>query len=295
MFQDFIIVIEIIVIELIVGDFSNNYIILIFNYKRLSWNMKLNYKLQGIGQPIVFLHGVFGSLDNLNMLAKDLVSDFQTIQVDLRNHGQSPWSDQINYPAMAQDVADLCHELQLKDIILIGHSMGGKVAMQLSQVIPQLIQKIVVIDIAPVKYSSSPNAIILRTLMYCQNNQITDRKQIMAVMQEAGLSEATCLFLLKSYKNQHWLFNLQTINDQYANICDWQTIPSTSPCLKPILFIRGGNSVYLADKYQDTIYAQFPNAKIVTIEGAGHNVHAEKTQQVLQLLHDWLNCSSDDV
>ena len=295
MFQDFIIVIEIIVIELIVGDFSNNYIILIFNYKRLSWNMKLNYKLQGIGQPIVFLHGVFGSLDNLNMLAKDLVSDFQTIQVDLRNHGQSPWSDQINYPAMAQDVADLCHELQLKDIILIGHSMGGKVAMQLSQVIPQLIQKIVVIDIAPVKYSSSPNAIILRTLMYCLNNQITDRKQIMAVMQEAGLSEATCLFLLKSYKNQHWLFNLQVINDQYANICDWQTIPSNSPCLKPILFIRGGNSVYLADKYQDTIYAQFPNAKIVTIEGAGHNVHAEKTQQVLQLLHDWLNCSSDDV
>ena len=295
MFQDFIIVIEIIVIELIVGDFSNNYIILIFNYKRLSWNMKLNYKLQGIGQPIVFLHGVFGSLDNLNMLAKDLVSDFQTIQVDLRNHGQSPWSDQINYPAMAQDVADLCYELQLKDIILIGHSMGGKVAMQLSQVIPQLIQKIVVIDIAPVKYSSSPNAIILRTLMYCLNNQITDRKQIMAVMQEAGLSEATCLFLLKSYKKQHWLFNLQVINDQYANICDWQTIPSNSPCLKPILFIRGGNSVYLADKYQDTIYAQFPNAKIVTIEGAGHNVHAEKTQQVLQLLHDWLNCSSDDV
>ena len=295
MFQDFIIVIEIIVIELIVGDFSNNYIILIFNYKRLSWNMKLNYKLQGIGQPIVFLHGVFGSLDNLNMLAKDLVSDFQTIQVDLRNHGQSPWSDQINYPAMAQDVADLCHELQLKDIILIGHSMGGKVAMQLSQVIPQLIQKIVVIDIAPVKYSSSPNAIILRTLMYCLNNQITDRKQIMAVMQEAGLSEATCLFLLKSYKNQHWLFNLPTINGQYANICDWQTIPPASPCLKPILFIRGGNSVYLADKYQDTIYAQFPNAKIVTIEGAGHNVHAEKTQQVLQLLHDWLNCSSDDV
>lgn len=295
MFQDFIIVIEIIVIELIVGDFSNNYIILIFNYKRLSWNMKLNYKLQGIGQPIVFLHGVFGSLDNLNMLAKDLVSDYQTIQVDLRNHGQSPWSDQINYPAMAQDVADLCHELQLKDIILIGHSMGGKVAMQLSQVIPQLIQKIVVIDIAPVKYSSSPNAIILRTLMYCLNNQITDRKQIMAVMQEAGLSEATCLFLLKSYKNQHWLFNLQILNDQYANICDWQTIPSSSTCLKPILFIRGGNSVYLADKYQDTIYAQFPNAKIVTIEGAGHNVHAEKTQQVLQLIHDWLNCSSDDV
>ena len=295
MFQDFIIVIEIIVIELIVGDFSNNYIILIFNYKRLSWNMKLNYKLQGIGQPIVFLHGVFGSLDNLNMLAKDLVSDYQTIQVDLRNHGQSPWSDQINYPAMAQDVADLCHELQLKDIILIGHSMGGKVAMQLSQVIPQLIQKIVVIDIAPVKYSSSPNAIILRTLMYCLNNQITDRKQIMAVMQEAGLSEATCLFLLKSYKKQHWLFNLQVINDQYANICDWQTIPSSSPCLKSILFIRGGNSVYLADKYQNTIYAQFPNAKIVTIEGAGHNVHAEKTQQVLQLLHDWLNCSSCSV
>lgn len=253
--------------------------------------MKLNYKLQGKGQPVVFLHGVFGSLDNLNQLAGGLVSEYLTLQVDLRNHGQSPWSDQISYPLMAQDVADLCRELQLKDIILIGHSMGGKVAMQLSQVIPYLIQKIVVIDIAPVKYNGSPNAIILRSLMYCLNNQITDRKQIMAVMREAGITDAICLFLLKSYKNQHWLFNLNAINDQYANICDWQIIPANAPCLKPILFIRGGNSVYLAEKYQNTIYAQFPHAEIVTISGAGHNVHAEKTQEVLQLLQDWLNCS----
>ena len=88
--------------------------------------MKLNYKLQGNKQPILLMHGLFGSLDNLNMLAKDLVANYQTIQVDLRNHGQSPWSNIMNYQAMAEDIVELCHDLQLQNLILIGHSMGGK-------------------------------------------------------------------------------------------------------------------------------------------------------------------------
>ena len=92
--------------------------------------MKLNYKLQGNKQPILLMHGLFGSLDNLNMLAKDLVANYQTIQVDLRNHGQSPWSNIMNYQAMAEDIAELCHDLQLQNLILIGHSMGGKVVLR---------------------------------------------------------------------------------------------------------------------------------------------------------------------
>jgi esterase len=247
--------------------------------------MKLNYKLQGDGQPIVFLHGVFGSLDNLNMLAKDFVQHYQTIQVDLRNHGNSPWSDQISYQAMAEDVAELCHDLRLNDVILIGHSMGGKVALQLSQVISDTIQKIVAIDIAPIKYHRSANATILRVLVYCLKNHVTDKKQIMNLMEQAGINMPTILFLLKSFKNEKWSFNIQAINDQYGHICDWQTIP---PWLKPTLFIRGGNSSYIVDEFYPAIFSQFPDSKIELIEGAGHNVHAEKTQPVLKILHSWL-------
>ncbi|MBI0157437.1 MULTISPECIES: alpha/beta fold hydrolase [Gilliamella] len=247
--------------------------------------MKLNYKLHGNKQPILLMHGLFGSLDNLNMLAKDLVANYQTIQVDLRNHGQSPWSNIMNYQAMAEDIVELCHDLQLQNLILIGHSMGGKVALQLSQLIPQQIAKICVIDIAPVKYTQTINTPVIKALAQCIVQQLVDRKQIAEVMRQHGLSEPTILFLLKSFKHERWLFNADVIINQYDNICDWQII---SACDIPTLFIRGGNSNYITDKDYPAIFSQFPNAQIETVAGAGHNVHAEKTEQVLQLLYPWL-------
>ena len=247
--------------------------------------MKLNYKLQGNKQPILLMHGLFGSLDNLNMLAKDLVANYQTIQVDLRNHGQSPWSNIMKYQAMAEDIVELCHDLQLQNLILIGHSMGGKVALQLSQLIPQQIAKICVIDIAPVKYTQTINTPVIKALAQCIVQQLVDRKQIAEVMRQHGLNEPTILFLLKSFKHERWLFNADVIINQYDNICDWQII---SACDIPTLFIRGGNSNYITDKDYPAIFSQFPNAQIETVAGADHNVHAEKTQEVLHLLHSWL-------
>lgn len=245
--------------------------------------MKLNYKIQGDNQPILLIHGLFGSLDNLNMLAKDLSNNYQTIQVDLRNHGQSPWSNVMNYQVMAEDVAELCHDLQLKNIVLIGHSMGGKVALQLSQLIP--VSKICAIDIAPVKYNETMNIPVIKALAQCINQKLIDKKQIVDVMQEHGLTTPTILFLLKSFKHEHWLFNADVIINQYDHICDWHTI---SPCDIATLFIRGGNSNYINDKDYPAIFSQFPNTQIEVIEGASHNVHAERTQQVLQLLYTWL-------
>lgn len=248
--------------------------------------MKLNYKIQGNGQPILFLHGMLGSLDNLNMLAKEFVLNFQTIQVDLRNHGLSPWSNEMNYEVMAEDVATLCQHLQLKNLIVVGHSMGGKVAMQLMQIIPDIIEKVVVIDIAPVKYVKSPNLNVIEALKQCDLQQVTDKKHIMDIMKQQGIDLATSYFLLKSFKDGHWLFNSRIIVKQYSDLCDWHS--NGEPCKKPILFIRGENSTYITDEYVNTIMAQFPNAKIVTVAGAGHNVHAEKTEQVLQILHDFI-------
>ena len=247
--------------------------------------MKLHYKIQGDNQAILLLHGLFGSLDNLNMLAKDLSINYQTIQIDLRNHGQSPWSNIMNYQAMAEDVAELCHDLRLANIILIGHSMGGKVALQLSQLIPQQIAKICAIDIAPINYTQTANMPVINALTQCINQGLIDKKQITEVMQQYGLTPAIISFLLKSFKHQRWLFNANVIIQQYGNICDWHPI---SACDIPTLFIRGGNSNYIIDKDYPAIFNQFPNAQIDIVEGAGHNVHAEKTEQVLQHLYHWL-------
>ena len=247
--------------------------------------MKLHYKIQGDNQAILLLHGLFGSLDNLNMLAKDLSINYQTIQIDLRNHGQSPWSNIMNYQAMAEDVAELCHDLQLANIVLIGHSMGGKVALQLSQLIPQQIAKICAIDIAPITYSQIANMPVINALTQCINQGLIDKEQIAEVMQQYDLTPAIISFLLKSFKHQRWLFNANVIIQQYDNICDWHPI---SACDIPTLFIRGGNSNYIIDKDYPAIFSQFPNAQIETVAGANHNVHAEKTQEVLHLLHSWL-------
>ncbi|MDF7666372.1 alpha/beta fold hydrolase [Orbaceae bacterium ESL0727] len=250
--------------------------------------MKLNYKQHGIGKPILFLHGVLGNLDNLSQLAKGLVDHYQIIQVDMRNHGLSPWSDSMDYALMAEDIVELCHDLQLTEIIVIGHSMGGKVAMKLTQVAPNLIKQLVILDIAPVAYHDDaarrdPNKQVFAALK--PTVQLTDKKQIITHLHEAGLDDATSHFLLKSFKHDHWLPNLAVIIPQYEQIRDWQTIP---PWYGPALFIRGGNSHYISDDDYADIVSQFPYAQIITIDGAGHNVHAEKTQEVLTVITDWL-------
>lgn len=247
--------------------------------------MKLHYKQQGIGKPILFLHGVLGSLDNFNSLANSLAKQYQTIQIDLRNHGLSPWANDMNYSLMVADIIELCDHLHLTDVIVIGHSMGGKLAMQLTQAVPDLIHHIVVLDIAPVKYENDANLAVFKTLAYCIEHKITDKNQLAKQMEDKGLPKTTIQFLLKSFKQNQWLFNFTAINAHYAKICDWET---REPWLKPILFIRGGKSDYMIDAYHTETLQQFPYLQIQTIEEAGHNVHAEKPNEVLHLLHDWL-------
>lgn len=247
--------------------------------------MKLNHKVQGQGQPIILLHGVFGSLDNLNSLAKDLALSYQTIQVDLRNHGLSPWSDVMDYDAMAADIASLCHDLQLHDVIVIGHSMGGKVAMKFAAMYPQIVCKVAVIDIAPVTYQHQNNAAVIQAISAVAQQNLVDKKQVAIALRNQGLHEPVVQFLMKSFKHPHWLFNFDVIAQNYNQIMAWQP---AAPCLKPALFICGQCSDYVTDTEKQAITQQFPHAKIETIAGAGHNVHAEKTGDVLTQLHNWL-------
>lgn len=246
--------------------------------------MKLNYKIQGKGQPIILLHGLFGNLDNLSILARAFMDDYQIIQVDLRNHGLSPWSDEMNYSLMADDILQLVDALALNDIILVGHSMGGKVAMRLTECISSSIANLIVLDIAPVSYASDSHTNVFKALNTCIASGITDRNAIQNMMNQY-LSVPTTQFLLKSYKNEGWLFNFKAIEQHYEEICGWQEIPSYR---QPVLFIRGSKSNYMSDEYQTDILAQFPYATVETVEGANHNVHYEKPQHVINLIRDWI-------
>lgn len=123
----------------------------------MNFAMKLHYQLlaaESDALPVLLIHGLFGNLDNLGVLARDLHQRHSVIKVDLRNHGLSPRADEMNYPAMAQDLLELLDELRLEKAIVIGHSMGGKAAMALTAIAPERVAKLIVIDVAPVNYQT---------------------------------------------------------------------------------------------------------------------------------------------
>jgi len=246
--------------------------------------MVLHYKMAGSGQPIVFLHGLFGDLDNLGRLARAFCANYQTVQIDLRNHGLSPWADDINYQLMADDVLTLINQLGLKDVILIGHSMGGKVAMQLTQCAAHLIAQVIILDIAPVSYPSDSHTNVFKAINATIAIKTQSKNEVHRIMSQY-LAEAIIQFLLKSYKSNHWLFNFKAIEQHYADIRAWD---EKTPYLRPILFIKGAQSNYIIDDYYSDILTQFPYATIETVEGARHNVHYDKPQQVISLIKDWL-------
>jgi len=253
--------------------------------------MKLNARLQTAQQsnnftPIVLLHGLFGSLDNLGILARDLGRENTLLQIDLRNHGLSPRSDEMNYPAMAEDVIDTLDAYQIERAIIIGHSMGGKVAMALSALAPERIEKLVVIDMAPVAYRVRRHDDIFKALHAVSEAGVTSRQQAGEIMRKTLSDEGVIQFLLKSFSQGEWKFNLPVLEAQYATILGWQP---QAPWPHPILFIRGGNSSYIDEQYRDTLLDQFPQAQAYVIAGAGHWVHAEKPDAVLRAIHRFLN------
>ncbi|WJV63798.1 esterase [Pectobacteriaceae bacterium CE70] len=253
--------------------------------------MKLNYRWQNAHQPqnnlpIVFIHGLFGNLDNLGVLARDLQNRHDILQIDVRNHGLSPRSPEMNYTVMAEDVLALLDDLQLKQVIMIGHSMGGKIAMALSALMPDRIDRIVVIDIAPVDYQLRRHDQVFSAVKAVSAAGITQRAAAAVLMRDYLPEEGVIQFLLKSFQQGEWRFNVPALWDQYENIVGWQELPAWHG---PILFIRGGNSPYLDDRYRDALLRQFPAAKAHVVAGAGHWVHAEKTEAVLRAIHRFLD------
>lgn len=252
--------------------------------------MLLNYQQLGQGSDVVLIHGLFGSLENLNVIAKALAENYRVTNIDLRNHGRSFHSDTMNYHAMANDVSELLKHLNISKAHIIGHSMGGKVAMQLALNHPSLIDKLVVLDISPVANAPRHSAIFSGLNEVAESN-VADRKAAEEILAKHIDEMGVRQFLLKSFaKNDEgkyqWRFNLAVLYQQYENIL--ARVGENDSCLCDTLFIKGNDSDYILAEHRPAIMALFPNAKAKIIHGAGHWLHAQKPLAVNKAISDFL-------
>lgn len=252
--------------------------------------MKLNFKKFGEGEPLLILHGLFGSLDNWQTIGKKLAETHAVYLIDLRNHGKSPHSENFSYTEMAADVAELIQEEKLEKVSLLGHSMGGKTAMTFAVEHPHLLDKLIVVDIAPKKYTPHHDEII-DALYSLDLKTITSRRGADEVMQRSISNEGTRLFLLKNLNREKeggysWKMNLDLLAREIGKVIDITEIPF--PISIPTLFIRGGKSGYIIDSDFEKIEELFPNSDIKTIENAGHWVHAEKPQELFEKITEFI-------
>jgi len=244
--------------------------------------MKLHYQVYGAGQAVVILHGLFGSSDNWRGLAKQLAKYAQVITVDLRNHGKSPHSAEQTYDLMADDLAELIDELNINQVDLIGHSVGGKVAMAFSQRYPQLLRKLTVVDIAPRSYSDEHSG-IFKALQALDLSLYSSRTEVDKALQQSIPIKAVRQFLLMNLASKNdgltWQLNLSALFTAYPQllraVCEADIVDT------PSCFIRGGKSNYIQEQDFALIESTFPNSEIMTIAQAGHWVHAEAPQPFL--------------
>ena len=244
--------------------------------------MKLHYREIGEGQPVVILHGLFGNSDNWQTHAKKLAEYFRVILVDQRNHGHSDWSVEFSYDLMSADLFELFESLDLKKVILIGHSMGGKTAIQFAQEHPSFIEKLIVIDIGVKKYPMH-HAEILKGLHSIDLNVVNTRGEAESILSQFIESHGVRQFLLKNlyWKEKGvlaWRMNIAVLEREMVNIL---AALSSKEVFLPTLFIRGALSNYILDQDIDDLEDQFSDFNLVTIENSGHWVHSESPTEFL--------------
>ena len=257
--------------------------------------MELNYRQYSEnGAPVLVLHGLFGSLSNWGWHCKQLAQQYAVYGVDLRNHGDSPHSDQLDYQVMAEDVRQLIVRLGLESCCIVGHSMGGKVAMQLALSFPDLIEKLVIVDIAPVSYPEDADGHmnVLAAMDAVKLGEIKSRTQAEVTIEDYIPQEATRKFLLTNLvRNKEgsfeWRLDKDSIRKNYANLR--AEIIATMSFLKPVLFIKGSLSPYIKPEHEAQIKELFPAASVKLLMDAGHWLHAEKPQALQKILLKFLS------
>ncbi|MDX1491512.1 MAG: alpha/beta fold hydrolase [Pseudohongiellaceae bacterium] len=254
--------------------------------------MKLNAKRYSEqGEPLILMHGLFGSYGNLGWQARELAKQFAVVSLDLRNHGGSPHSDQMDYPSMAADVIEYMDDKGLDACHLLGHSMGGKVAMQIALLAPQRVLSLIVADIAPVTYQKSEHEEIFRGLNALDLASLSSRKDADLALEAYEPNEMVRQFLLTNLVKDKttgfaWRINLHALEANYDAL---RAKPvGDTPFVGRVLFIKGADSAYIKEEYRDEILALFPNASVKVIMQTGHWLHAEKPQTFFRIANDFL-------
>jgi pimeloyl-ACP methyl ester carboxylesterase len=243
----------------------------------------LHYKSYGHSDhPLIILHGLLGMLDNWQTHSKKYAeAGFKVYALDQRNHGKSPHSDRFNYQVMADDVCDFMKEHRLSSAHVLGHSMGGKTAMQCALMYPHLVDKLIVVDVAPRKYASAHDE-ILDAMCSLKLSLLASRQEADREIAKRIPDYALRQFILKNLTRTDdgklkWKVNLSTIKKHYPEIAD--DITARGVFDKPTLFVKGAKSKYILAEDKPRIMKLFPHASFVTIGSAGHWVHAESPEE----------------
>ncbi len=255
--------------------------------------MKLFYREMGQGQPLIVLHGLMGSSDNWLPQAKMLSEKYHVYIVDQRNHGQSPHSDELNYTVLANDLNDFIDQHNITNPIILGHSMGGKTAMNFAVAHPGKLDKLIVADIAP-KYYKVHHDVIVKGLKAIPIDTIKTRGEADEVLADYVKEADVRQFLLKNLSRKSdggfsWKINLPVIEKSLEDI--GQDLQFEGTFDGPVLFIRGGKSNYVKDEDRDRIKTLFPKATLVTMD-TGHWVQAEKPAEFVAVVENFLKATT---
>ncbi len=252
--------------------------------------MELYYREFGQGSPVLILHGLFGFSDNWQTIAKGLSAHHLVVTPDLRNHGRSPHVPSHTYPDLAEDLRGFMESHWMFSAAVVGHSMGGKAAMQLALSHPDMVERLVVVDIAPGQAADNQSA-VFDALLELDLSRTTERKEAENFLATRIPDPGTRQFLLKNISRDDqgrlaWKMNLPALWAAFPDILG----PVQGTIYdKPTLFVRGGRSDYIKDADFPFIQSLFPQAQLVTVEGAGHWVHADKPNELLKILENFLS------
>jgi esterase len=248
--------------------------------------MQLHYQTLGEGLPLVLIHGLFGSADNWGNIAKHFAQHFQVISIDLRNHGRSPHSESQSYADMAYDLLELCDALALEQIHLLGHSLGGKVAMQFATQYPERVSKLIVVDMAMRAYADEHthliNAMMTVDLSHAESRNDVDR-ELKASISNLMVRQFLLTNLVKVEGQLQWRINLPAIKSNYPKF----QAALSAHFAKPCLFIRGERSQYVQESDIAEIKQHFPKAELISLP-TDHWVHAEQPQLFIQTVENFL-------
>ena len=258
--------------------------------------MRLHYRKYGSGPTLIILHGLYGSSDNWITIARKLENNYTVLLPDHRNHGASPHSPTHTYAEMVDDLAEFFHDTQTERAFLIGHSMGGKVAMQFAAENPEKVNRLMVVDISPKNYLTGNRSykhirqheMILELLENPDLSRYQSRKELDNYFSSKIKDETVRLFLLKNIHRTHaglfeWKMNAAVLRDSFRSMVSevdlgWfeERMPITA---YPVTFIRGLKSEYISDADWLEIRKIYPEAKLIDIPDAGHWLHAEQPEQ----------------